>query len=88
MLRRIGLDEKMDMELLIWVLQKVGGDQFSKFTLLYPMLEVAETYIWFDSGRYRFQHALAQERDRAESVFDQDTLNFLDRLANTPIFQR
>jgi len=81
LLQQLGVWEKYDTDMLIWILQNVGGDRYSKFTMLYQALDRMHTFGSFnESGRYRFMQALAQERDKAERIPDQETLHFFDRI--------
>jgi len=86
LLQKIGLWEKVDIDLLIWVLQNVGGDRHLKFTMLYQILAREHVLVTLDeSKRYRFRQALAHERDKAERIQDQETLHFLDRIEESDI---
>ena len=85
-MQKIGLWEKNDFDLLIWVLQNVGGDRYSKFTMAYQIMErMVALGALEESWDYRILQAVAQERDKAERIDDQETLQFLDKLEETRI---
>ena len=85
-MQKIGVCEKNDLDLLIWVLQNAGGDRCTKFTIFYQVMErLFSLRALEESENFRFLQALAQERDKAERLHDQETLHFLDKIEDTQI---
>jgi len=81
LLQEMGIWAKSDLDLLVWMVQSVGGDKYTKYTMLYAPLERAYAHGMLDAaGKFKIMRAVAHERDRAERTQDQETLDFLETL--------